>query len=104
FKYVNQACCGIGKFGGFFICMPESPVCRKEQYYLFWDAFHPTDRMLKQMADLLWENVPPYNSLEAASVWARFFLHRLGGSASTGRRKGKHGTPGMTVGDAFLWK
>ncbi|KAH9299956.1 hypothetical protein KI387_011539 [Taxus chinensis] len=61
FKYVNKACCGIGKFGGFFICMPEYPVCRKEKDYLFWDAYHPTDRMLKQMVDLLWENGPPYS-------------------------------------------
>ncbi|GLJ29345.1 hypothetical protein SUGI_0578740 [Cryptomeria japonica] len=61
FKYVNQACCGIGKFGGFLICTPEYPVCRNEEDYMFWDAYHPTDKMLKQMVDLLWENGPPYS-------------------------------------------
>lgn len=61
FIYVNQACCGIGKFGGFLICVPEFPVCSNEEDYLFWDAYHTTDKMFKQMVDLMWENGPPYS-------------------------------------------
>lgn len=34
---------------------------RNEEDYMFWDSYPPTDKMLKQMVDLLWENGPSYS-------------------------------------------
>ncbi|KAF9623575.1 hypothetical protein IFM89_003365 [Coptis chinensis] len=42
FRVPNQACCGIGRYGGLFTCLPLQPPCLNRDKYIFWDAFHPT--------------------------------------------------------------
>ncbi|XP_078163737.1 GDSL-motif lipase 7 [Carex rostrata] len=42
FTEVKQACCGNGRYGGGFTCLPLQTPCTARDKYVFWDAFHPT--------------------------------------------------------------
>ncbi|KAL0005329.1 hypothetical protein SO802_012890 [Lithocarpus litseifolius] len=38
------ACCGQGRYNGIGLCTPLSNLCPNRDLYVFWDAFHPTER------------------------------------------------------------
>lgn len=38
------ACCGQGPYNGLGLCTPISNLCPNRDLYVFWDAFHPTER------------------------------------------------------------
>ncbi|XP_072995728.1 GDSL esterase/lipase At5g33370-like isoform X1 [Typha latifolia] len=38
------ACCGQGPYNGIGLCTMLSNVCPNRDVYVFWDAFHPTER------------------------------------------------------------
>ncbi|CAN8244021.1 unnamed protein product [Cochlearia groenlandica] len=38
------ACCGQGPFNGIGVCTVFSNVCPNRDLYVFWDAFHPTEK------------------------------------------------------------
>ncbi|CAI9301906.1 unnamed protein product [Lactuca saligna] len=40
----KTACCGIGPFNGLFTCSPLANLCPNRDEYVFWDAYHPTER------------------------------------------------------------
>lgn len=61
FTLTDQACCGIGKYGGFLNCFQGFPVCNDVENHLYWDAYHPTSKFQKQFVDLVWNNGPPYS-------------------------------------------
>ena len=43
FTTSDTSCCGVDtKVGG--LCLPDSTPCRDRKAYVFWDAYHPTDR------------------------------------------------------------
>uniref|UniRef100_A0A1J3EVX5 GDSL esterase/lipase n=1 Tax=Noccaea caerulescens TaxID=107243 RepID=A0A1J3EVX5_NOCCA len=44
FRVTNAACCGIGRNRGQLTCLPGQPPCPNRDEYVFWDAFHPTDK------------------------------------------------------------
>ncbi|KAL8188571.1 hypothetical protein R6Q57_029859 [Mikania cordata] len=44
FENSNTACCGQGPYNGFGLCTPLSLLCENRDKYVFWDAFHPTER------------------------------------------------------------
>lgn len=45
FEVSNMACCGQGKYNGFLICNRFSNLCSDRTKYVFWDPFHPTERV-----------------------------------------------------------
>lgn len=44
YEVSNMACCGQGKYNGFFICNALSNLCPDRNKYVFWDPFHPTQK------------------------------------------------------------
>jgi phospholipase/lecithinase/hemolysin len=44
FKTAKEACCGQGPNNGVGLCTVASHMCRNRDEYVFWDAYHPTER------------------------------------------------------------
>ncbi|KAF8690018.1 hypothetical protein HU200_041659 [Digitaria exilis] len=44
FATSTQACCGQGRFNGMGLCTMVSSLCEDRDAFVFWDAFHPTER------------------------------------------------------------
>ncbi|KAL6331163.1 hypothetical protein AAG906_009591 [Vitis piasezkii] len=73
FKDGVNACCGAGPYGGVFSCggtkkVTEYELCENPDEYIWWDSFHPTERIHEQFAKALWDGPPfsvgPYNLQE----------------------------------------
>ncbi|KAH6837502.1 hypothetical protein C2S53_001025 [Perilla frutescens var. hirtella] len=69
FKEGKNACCGTGPFGGVFSCggtkkVTDYDLCDNADDYVWWDSFHPTERIHQQFAQALWDGpraaVGPY--------------------------------------------
>ncbi|GJN14444.1 hypothetical protein PR202_gb01271 [Eleusine coracana subsp. coracana] len=45
FNVVDRGCCGIGRNRGMITCLPFLRPCLNRNGYIFWDAFHPTERV-----------------------------------------------------------
>ncbi|KAK4428774.1 GDSL esterase/lipase 5 [Sesamum alatum] len=65
-----SACCGSGPYGGVYTCGGTKKVatyelCDNAEDYVWWDSFHPTERIHEQFAKALWDgprsSVGPYN-------------------------------------------
>ncbi|XP_030448224.1 GDSL esterase/lipase 5-like [Syzygium oleosum] len=69
FKDGVNACCGSGPYGGVFTCggkqEAEYKLCENPEDHVWWDSFHPTEKIHKQFAKALWDGlvsvVGPYN-------------------------------------------
>ncbi|WVZ77564.1 hypothetical protein U9M48_025418 [Paspalum notatum var. saurae] len=49
---VEEGCCATGRFEMGFMCNDDSPLtCDAADKYLFWDAFHPTEKVNRLMAN-----------------------------------------------------
>ncbi|OMO79772.1 Lipase, GDSL [Corchorus capsularis] len=56
FNVTAEACCGLGKFRGWFMCMSPEMACRNASTYIWWDQFHPTDAVNAILADNVWNS------------------------------------------------
>lgn len=65
-----NACCGDGPYGGIFSCggtkkTTEYSLCDNAEEHVWWDSFHPTEKIHQQFAEALWNGtrstVAPYN-------------------------------------------
>ncbi|XP_023535504.1 GDSL esterase/lipase At1g71691-like isoform X1 [Cucurbita pepo subsp. pepo] len=45
FTVADRGCCGIGRNRGQITCLPYQMPCLNRDQYVFWDAFHPTERV-----------------------------------------------------------
>lgn len=70
FKEGVSACCGAGPYGGIFTCGgtkkdPNYELCGNANEHVWFDSFHPTERIHDQFANALWNgpqsSVGPYN-------------------------------------------
>lgn len=70
FKDGVNACCGSGPYGGMYTCggnkkMEEFNLCENAEEHVWWDSYHPTERIHQQYALTLWDSpleiVGPYN-------------------------------------------
>ncbi|MFS7961998.1 putative triacylglycerol lipase [Helianthus anomalus] len=65
FENSNTACCGQGPFNGVGLCTPWSLLCENRDKFVFWDAFHPTERasryIVEQMVNGADEYMRPMN-------------------------------------------
>ncbi|XP_051185364.2 GDSL esterase/lipase At5g33370 [Lolium perenne] len=44
FRTAKEACCGQGPHNGVGLCTVASNMCADRDEYVFWDAYHPTER------------------------------------------------------------
>lgn len=57
FEDVDTACCGTGYFEMGFLCNRLTPFsCKDANKYVFWDAFHPTEKTNQIIADYVVKN------------------------------------------------
>ncbi|XVE70771.1 hypothetical protein DITRI_Ditri10aG0097700 [Diplodiscus trichospermus] len=70
FKDGVNACCGTGPYGGVYTCggtkdVKEYELCDNADDHVWWDSYHPTERIHEQFAKTLWSGNPssvgPYN-------------------------------------------
>ncbi|XP_022777243.1 GDSL esterase/lipase 5-like [Durio zibethinus] len=59
FKEGETACCGTGKYRGVFSCggkrtVKKFELCKNPNEYVFWDSFHLTGKIYKQLANAMW--------------------------------------------------
>ncbi|XP_010265554.1 PREDICTED: GDSL esterase/lipase At1g71691-like [Nelumbo nucifera] len=45
FSVIDRGCCGVGRNSGQITCLPFETPCSNRNQYVFWDAFHPTERV-----------------------------------------------------------
>ncbi|XP_050210649.1 GDSL esterase/lipase 5-like [Mercurialis annua] len=64
FKEGKMACCGRGKYRGFYSCGGKRPkegyefeLCENSNDFVFWDSYHLTERAYKQLADEMWNGL-----------------------------------------------
>ncbi|GLT28801.1 hypothetical protein SLA2020_037070 [Shorea laevis] len=48
-KVSNTSCCTVASLGG--LCLPNSKLCSNRDEYVFWDAFHPSDKANEVLAE-----------------------------------------------------
>ncbi|XP_057767902.1 GDSL esterase/lipase 5-like [Salvia miltiorrhiza] len=77
FKEGENACCGSGPFGGIFSCggmkkMTAYDLCDDTDGYVWWDSFHPTQRIHQQFAQALWDG--PRAAVEPYTLRDLFFF------------------------------
>ncbi|KAG6581786.1 GDSL esterase/lipase 5 [Cucurbita argyrosperma subsp. argyrosperma] len=58
-KEGREACCGTGRFRGVFSCggrrrVKEFEACRNPNEYVFWDSYHLTESLHKELAREMW--------------------------------------------------
>ena len=57
FEVAELGCCGTGTFEMGYMCDPNSPfTCTDANKYVFWDAFHPTQKTSQIVSTYLVEN------------------------------------------------
>ncbi|KAK9275879.1 hypothetical protein L1049_023153 [Liquidambar formosana] len=56
FNVTTDACCGLGKYKGWIMCMSPEMACRNASNHLWWDQFHPTDAVNAILADNVWSS------------------------------------------------
>ncbi|XP_075512416.1 GDSL esterase/lipase 1-like [Primulina tabacum] len=70
FKEGVNACCGTGPYAGLFTCggtkkVTSYELCDNADEHVWWDSFHPTEKIHQQFADVLWAGprqvVGPFN-------------------------------------------
>ncbi|KAJ7960314.1 GDSL esterase/lipase [Quillaja saponaria] len=58
FEVVEKACCATGTVEIGYLCNQQSPfTCPDASKYVFWDAFHPTDKTNHIVTNYLLENI-----------------------------------------------
>ncbi|GKV47067.1 hypothetical protein SLEP1_g54004 [Rubroshorea leprosula] len=55
FKVSNTSCCNVAAIGG--LCLPNSKLCSNRDEYVFWDAFHPSDKANQVLAEKLFHRL-----------------------------------------------
>ncbi|GLT90755.1 hypothetical protein SLE2022_086730 [Rubroshorea leprosula] len=57
FNVTADACCGLGKYKGWIICVSPEMACRNATNHIWWDQFHPTDAVNAILADNVWNSL-----------------------------------------------
>lgn len=62
FKTGKVACCGQGRYNGIGICNMLSNLCKNRNEYVFWDAYHPTERANRLIVNQMMTGTVDYMS------------------------------------------
>ncbi|KAM5572128.1 GDSL esterase/lipase [Rosa sericea] len=57
FKVTTDACCGLGDYKGFLMCLSPDMACSNASDHIWWDQFHPTDTVNAILADNVWNGL-----------------------------------------------
>ncbi|KAI3732310.1 hypothetical protein L1987_63514 [Smallanthus sonchifolius] len=60
FENSKTACCGQGPYNGLGLCTPWSSLCEDRDKYVFWDAFHPTERASRFIVEQMMNGADEY--------------------------------------------
>ncbi|CAI9768704.1 unnamed protein product [Fraxinus pennsylvanica] len=62
FTTSNVACCGQGPYNGLGLCTTASNICPNRDLYVFWDAYHPSEKANKIIVDAMFNGTEKYMS------------------------------------------
>ncbi|XP_075102727.1 GDSL esterase/lipase At5g08460-like [Nicotiana tabacum] len=57
FNVTDEACCGLGKYKGWILCISPEMACSNASNHIWWDQFHPTDAVNAILADNVWSGL-----------------------------------------------
>nr|XP_043629390.1 GDSL esterase/lipase 7-like [Erigeron canadensis] len=57
FSVTNSACCGLGRYNGWIMCLSAGMACRNASNHLWWDQFHPTAAVNEILAENVWSGL-----------------------------------------------
>ncbi|EYU23325.1 hypothetical protein ABFS82_01G060000 [Erythranthe guttata] len=57
FNVTSDACCGLGEYGGWIMCISSEMACVNASNHLWWDQFHPTEAVNKILAENVWSGL-----------------------------------------------
>ncbi|KAF7828128.1 GDSL esterase/lipase [Senna tora] len=57
FNVTTDACCGLGKYNGWIMCLSPDMACTNASNHIWWDQFHPTDAVNSILADNVWDGL-----------------------------------------------
>ncbi|KAL8052230.1 hypothetical protein ABFX02_06G199300 [Erythranthe guttata] len=60
FQTSKIACCGQGPYNGLGLCTPFSNLCPNRDLYVFWDAFHPSERANRMIVNQIFGGSTTY--------------------------------------------
>ncbi|TKY57612.1 GDSL esterase/lipase EXL3 [Spatholobus suberectus] len=55
YKVVDTGCCGTGKLEVAVLCNPLDATCSNASEYVFWDSYHPTERVYRKIVNYVLE-------------------------------------------------
>lgn len=79
FKEGVNACCGSVPYGGVDACggvkkVKDYKLCDRPDEYVWWDSFHPTERIHEQYGKALWNGSAAASSEDVVGPYS---LHNL---------------------------
>ena len=57
FNFTADACCGLGRYRGWIMCLSPEMACSNASNHIWWDQFHPTDVVNAILADNVWSSL-----------------------------------------------
>ncbi|KAG9149497.1 hypothetical protein Leryth_014283 [Lithospermum erythrorhizon] len=57
FNVTTDACCGLGRYKGFIMCLSPDMACQNAANHIWWDQFHPTDAVNSILAENVWSGL-----------------------------------------------
>ncbi|CAN4127236.1 unnamed protein product [Withania somnifera] len=57
FNVTDEACCGLGEYKGWIMCISPEMACNNASSHIWWDQFHPTDAVNAILADNVWSSL-----------------------------------------------
>ncbi|KAA8520961.1 hypothetical protein F0562_011634 [Nyssa sinensis] len=57
FNITTDACCGLGRYRGWIMCISPEMACSNASNHIWWDQFHPTDAVNAILADNVWSSL-----------------------------------------------
>ncbi|KAF5734335.1 hypothetical protein HS088_TW16G00784 [Tripterygium wilfordii] len=57
FTVTTDACCGLGKYKGWVMCLSPEMACSKAFNHIWWDQYHPTDAVNAILAENVWSGL-----------------------------------------------
>lgn len=57
FNVTTDACCGLGRYRGWLMCISPEMACSNASNHIWWDQFHPTAEVNAILADNVWNGL-----------------------------------------------
>lgn len=67
----KMACCGQGPYNGIGLCTPASNLCPNRDLFVFWDAFHPSEKANRLIVQQIMSGTNKYmNPMNLSTILA----------------------------------